>query len=75
MLYVRRRICKESDADSGFASMKNRVKNGVASKAGKLGIGVNEEDPTEAGMTKEQKVAYRAGKRREDSDSEYSYRR
>ncbi|ELT92842.1 hypothetical protein CAPTEDRAFT_224063 [Capitella teleta] len=32
------------------------------------------EDPNEKGMTKKQKEAYRAGKRREDSDSDFSYR-
>ncbi len=44
-------------------------------KAGKIkGLGIDEdEDPTEKHMTKEQKMAYRAGKRRDDSDSDFRY--
>ncbi len=38
---------------------------------GKVGMGIDDSDPTEKGMTKEEVAAYRAGKRRDGSDSEY----
>ena len=68
-MYCRKIANGESDVDSGIGSMPRKTM-----AKGLLGTGIDEEDPTEANMTKEEKMAYRQGKRRENSDSEYSYK-
>ena len=58
-----RKVKKENDGDSGIGSTKEKLRGKVGK--GRIIGAVNEEDPYEKGMTKEQKMAYRAGKRNE----------
>ncbi len=64
-LYDNRKVGEDPEIKAKKAKQKNKAIKG------KVGMGIDDSDPTEKGMTKEEVAAYRAGKRRDGSDSEY----